>query len=338
MNVGTPASPTALLEMGLSFWIGRALYAMAKLGIADQIGPEGRSAGDLAQATGCHAPSLYRAMRLLASVGVFDEVATGTFKLTPLGHFLRADAAMSQRATMIMLGEPWHWSCWGEVLHSIRTGEPAIVKTTGKRMFEYFATDREAFQVFHATMMSFAAPTHAATVPVYDWGSLQTLTDVGGGLGSHLALILEANPRLRGTVYDLPEVAANAKRLLASRGLGERSAAVAGDFFAEVPAGSRGYLLSHILHDWYDEDASRILRNIRRAMPQDGRLLIVETVIPPGNAPSLGKLFDLEMLVLVGGKERTEEEYRDLLRRSGFRTTRVISTQVAESVIEAAPA
>ncbi|HZS46469.1 MAG TPA: methyltransferase [Blastocatellia bacterium] len=334
MEIDNQTSPSVMLQMITSSWIAQSVYAAAKLGIADLLKDKPRTSDELARETATHSPSLYRLMRSLAGIGIFAEDENRRFHLTPMAEYLRSDVPVSMRAAAIMCGEPWHWQTWGNILHTLKTGEPGIVNATGMRLFPFLEQNSEAFSIFSQCMTGYAAPTHAATVSAYDFSGIELLVDVGGGYGTHLAAILNANPNLRGVLFDQPSAADGAKSVLAEQGLSQRCEFVAGDFFQAVPAGGDAYLMSHILHDWDDQQSATILRNCRQAMKPNGRVLVVETVIPAGNEFSPGKLFDLEMMVLVGGLERTEAEYRRLFETAGFDLSRIISTRAPESIIE----
>ena len=335
MKTNDQPSPDVLLQMITSSWIAQSIYVAAKLAIADLLKGNPKTSDELARETGTHSNSLHRLMRLLASVGIFAEDENRRFCLTPLAQYLRTDVPASMRAAAIMCGESWHWQSWENILYTLKTGEPAIVKATGMRLFPFLEQNSEAFNIFSECMTGYAAPTHAATVTAYDFSGIGLLVDVGGGYGTHLAAILKANPHLRGVLFDHPSAADGARKVLATENVAERCEFVPGDFFESVPAGGDAYMLSHILHDWDDEQAIGILQNCRQAMDPGGKVLVVETILPPGNEFSPGKLFDLEMMVLVGGLERTEPEYRRLLETAGFDLSRVVSTTAPESIIEA---
>jgi hypothetical protein len=327
-----------MLQLIAGFWVSRALYIAAKLGIADLLKGGPKNSEELAQATGMHLPSLYRVLRALASVGVFAEDGHGRFTLTPLAATLRTDVPGSLRAFAIAeLGED-HYPAWGEVLHSIKTGEIAFDHLFGMDVWQYRAQHPEEGRIFDEAMASFSSVVNAAIVDSYDFSSLGTIVDVGGGDGSLIASILQANPGMKGVLFDLPHVVAGARRRIEAEGLAERCEVVAGDAFTSVPSGGDAYLLKWIIHDWDDERSVAILKNCHRAMAAHGKLLLVEAVIPHGNTPSFHKFMDLNMLVMTGGRERSEAEYRVLLEAAGFRLTRVILTQSEMSVIEGARA
>jgi len=307
----------------------------AKLGVADLLkdGPESYS--ELAAATQTDPRSLYRLLRLLASVGVFAETSDGQFGLTPMAECLKSDGPYSMRAWATMMGEDWHWRMWGELLYSVRTGKPAFDHVHGARPFEYFPRNPEAARLFDEAMTSLSVPEVGAILGAYDFSKYRKIVDVAGGNGSLIIPLLKMNPETTAVLFDLPHVIERAKGRIEVEGLTERCQLVGGDFFKAAPAGGDLYILKHIIHDFDDEGALNILRNCRGVMSENARLLVIEMVIPPGNEPSFGKLVDLEML-LIGGAGRTETEYQNLLAEAGFKVTMVAPTNSPVSVIESA--
>jgi hypothetical protein len=323
----------ALRDTILGNRVSAALYVAAKLGIADLLADGAKRSEDLAHAAGAHPQSLYRVLRLLASQGVFAEVEPRRFALTPLATLLRTDVPGSLRALAIRNGG-LDWRPWGALLHSVRTGTPAFDHVYGMSLFAYLAQDAESAQVFNDTMTMFTQRDARAVVGAYDFSGIGTLVDIGGGHGALMAAILEASPRTRGILVDLPAVIEGAQRQLTARGLHPRCDVVAADFFESVPVGGDAYLLKYVIHDWDDERAVTILRNCHRAMVADGRLLLVEALIPFDDAPHFGKSADVTMLAFTGGLERTEAEYRALFASAGFVLTRIIPTESHASVLE----
>ena len=327
-----------LLHLFFGFRISQALYAVAALGIADLLGAEPQSADELAAASGAHASSLARVLRLLASEGVFAETDDGRFALTPLGEELRRDAPGSLQPAVLFNGSETLWRSWGHLLHAVRTGEPAFDHVHGIDFFEYFRRHPDEGALFDQLMASQTAPTTRAVAAAYDFSSFATIVDVGGGHGALVLGLLEAYPHLRGIVFDQPAVAAGARQAIAAAGLTDRCTADGGDFFVAVSEGGDAYLLKSILHDWDNERCVAILRSCRRVVPADGRLLVIELLVPPGNAPSFAKSQDVNMLVNLGGRERTESEYRELFRAAGFALGRTIPAQGELHIIEGIPA
>jgi hypothetical protein len=317
-------------------WVAQAVYVVAQLGVVDLIAVDGpRSAGDLAERVGADPDALFRVLRALASIGMFTERTDGTFALTPIAESLRSDVPGSLRAFAIMMGGEGVWRSWGDVLHSVRTGGPAFDHVFGMPVFDYYAGNPAAARVGAAGLSARSAAENAAIVDAYDFGTTDSVMDVGGGEGSLLRAILAAQPRRRGVLFEMPPVVELARAALGSAPEADRCELVEGDFFTAIPGRSSLLLLKKVIHDWPDERAATILRNCRAALPAGGRLLLVENVIPPGNEPSFGKWLDLLMLVYAGGRERTADEYRDQLASAGVAVRRVVPTAANVSVIEA---
>jgi hypothetical protein len=329
-----PPPEAVLTQMAFGALLTQALYVVAKLGIADLLAGGARPVSELAEATGTHERSLYRVLRSLAGAGVFQETGAKVFGLTPLAEPLRADAPGSMRNGMIFMGEQWHFQVWGNMMHSVRTGRPAWGHTHGAEVFDYFAANPEQAEIFNGAMTDMSAETAPVVVEAYDFSSFGTLADIAGGHGYLLSQILKATPALAGVLFDVPAVIEGAGALLEREGVSARVEKVAGDFFKSVPRAD-AYILKHIIHDWDDERAAAILRNINTAMTPEGRVLIVETIIPAGNEPHYSKILDLEMLTSPGGIERTEEEYAALLADAGLKLARVVPTRSPFSIIEA---
>ncbi len=315
------------------YWATQAVYVAAKLGLADLVKDQPRSADELAGATQTHAPSLYRLLRALVSLGVFQSDGAQRFSVTPVGERLQSDAPGSQRALAIMSGEE-HYLAWGELLYSVQTGKIGFDKIYGMPVFDFLSQNQEQAKIFDAAMVGVHGRESAAMTAAYDFSGIKVLADVGGGNGSLLIAVLKAFPKLHGLLYDLPGVAERAKANLQAAGVADRCQVVSGSFFESVPSGADAYLMRHIIHDWDDERATTILKNVRQAMPDDGRLLLVEGIIPDSDEPSFSKLLDLTMLVIPGGKERTAAEYRELYQSCGFELSRIVPTQAEVSVIE----
>jgi hypothetical protein len=316
-------APQVLLQMITGYWISQAIYVAAKLGIADLLKDGPKKDDELAEATGTHERALYRLLRALASIGVLAEAEDGRFGLTPLGAYLQTGIPGSLRALTLNHGERLYRP-WGELLHSVRTGESAFPRLFGMDVWQYATQHPEAAALFNDAMTELTTQVAAAVVAGYDFSRFHKIVDVGGGSGTLLLSILQANPQLRGILFDLPHVTKSAQQRLEAASLPGRSEVVACDIFASVPGGGDVYLLKHIIHDWDDERALKILQHCHRAMADNGTLLLVEAVLPPGNAPAFGKLMDLNMLVMAGGGERTAAEYRTLFAASGFQLTNVI--------------
>jgi O-methyltransferase domain/Dimerisation domain len=332
------ADPHAhMRQLIMGFRATQFVYVAAKLGLADELASGPRDAAALAAAVGAAPEPLYRLMRALASIGVFKERPDRTFALTALSHRLRSDVPGSLKSTAVLYGDPVFWHAYGQMLHSVQTGETAFERAHGEPMYAHLATHPAAASLFHEAMSGFSEQEITAILNAYDFSSFATVVDVGGGQGALVAALLKAYPHLRGVVLDREDVTEGAERLLAQAGLTERASFVAGDFFESVPRGGSAYLLKSVIHNWDDGGAQKILRNCRQAMPASARLIVIERVIPAADVPSEAKLFDINMLVTVGGLERTEDEHRKLLEQSGFELTRFVPTTSPLSLIEGVP-
>lgn len=333
-----PGPDIALTQTILGSLNAQAVYVAAKLGVADSLAAGSKSIHQLAKEVGADESALYRVLRALASIGVFVEEPPRNFRLTPTAELLRSDVEGSLRDVAIFMGEDWHWSVWGQTLYSVRTGDAAWSQVHGKAVFPYFETNPEAAEIFDRAMSSFSTLARNAVVNGYDFSSLNMLVDIAGGHGKLLTGILEATPELRGVLFDLPHVIARAKESEEIKKVGSRLDLKSGNFFESVPEGADGYILKHIIHDWNDDDAIKILTNIRKAMGTYGRVLLIEAVVGDVNEPDFAKILDIEMLVSPGGKERTANEYADLFRQAGLKLSRIIPTKSPYSIIEAVQA
>jgi SAM-dependent methyltransferase len=328
----------ALRHLLYGYRISQAIYAAAKLGIADVLKDGPKGSDELATAVGAHTDALHRLLRVLASVEIVAQVDQQRFTLTPLGALLQTDVPGSLWSTAVLTGE-WWWPAYGELLYSVTTGKPAHDHVYGMRNFEYFAQHPDIGQLFLAGIAARRGPLSIAVAAAYDFSGVPLLIDVGGGVGDLIAAILKANPAMRGVVFDLPYIIDDARALVEAEGVAERCDVVAGDFFTSVPVGGHTYILRSVIHDWDDAQAVAILKNCHRAMQGQGKLLLVERVMPEqaAQAPQV-VLADLEMLVMTpGGRERTEAEYRALFVAAGFKPTNIVPTQSELSIIEGVP-
>ncbi|MEO7445290.1 MAG: methyltransferase [Ferruginibacter sp.] len=326
--------PVQLMQMLFGFAASRAIGVSAELHIADLLKDGPKTAEELAQQAGVHARSLYRLLRACASIGVFAEDNEKKFSLTPLAEPLLSDAPGSLRAFAEMISCDWQFQTWAELPYSIKTGKPSFDKVHGKTSFDYFWSNEKAGKQFNDAMTSNSAFSSVAVVNAYDFSSLSTLVDVGGGHGFLLASILAKNPNLKGVLYDTTAIVAAAGKLLKEHGVTAQCETVGGDFFASVPAGGDAYIMKHIIHDWNDEQCITLLQNCKKAMNNGGKVLVVEMVVPEGNEPSPAKFLDLQMLQYLPGCERTEKEYAALFQQAGLTLTRIIPTMSPFSIIE----
>lgn len=333
MAQDSPISERSAFELFVKLrngWlVSRALHAAAELGVADVLSEGAKTSAQVAAATGANAGALYRLLRMLAAYGVFEEDAAGCFKLTPIGSLLRRGAL---RDATRMIGDA-DWNAYGNLVHSIRTGEPAFQHVYGVQFFDYLARNPQANARFDQGMASFSTSENSAVASAYDFGRFRKIVDVGGGRGGLIAEILKAHPSTSGVLCDQPQVVANPE-YIAAAGVEARCEIVAVNIFESVPAGSDAYVLKRILHDWNDETCEPMLRRCRDAMREGGRVLAIDAVVPGGNAPHPSKDVDLLMMVLLGGKERTEPEFRQLFARSGLKLNRIIPTSSTMSIIE----
>lgn len=325
--------PAQLAHLLFGFWASQAVYVAARLDIAGKLREGPQTAEDLSRLTATHAHSLYRLLRMLASVGVLSEDSERRFSLTAVGDCLRDDVPGSQRAMALIAGEE-HYQSWGDLLYSIQTGLPAFDKMFGMPVFDWLSKHPQKAAEFDQAMVSVHGRETASMLDAYDFSSIKTLADIGGGNGSVLIATLQRNAHLQGILYDLPGVIERATPRFEEAGLASRCQLIAGSFFDSIPAGADAYLMRHIIHDWTDEQCLTILRHIHAVIPDHGRLLVAESVIPPGNAPFFGKQLDLNMLVIPGGQERTAAEYQELFAAAGFRLTRIVPTNTELSVVE----
>lgn len=328
--------PPPLFQMATSYWISQAIYVAAKLGLADLLEHAPQSCGALALATGADRESLFRLMRALSTVGVFSHEQGDCFALSKLGESLRSDVPGSLRTIVMTIGEI-HYHAWGNLLHSVQTGSPAFNHVFGEGLFEYLQKDPDAAGAFNGGMSDLSSMLAYAVLMAYDFSGLSHIVDIGGGEGKLLRRIVCLNPGIKGTVFDLKPAIESAKRRLGSDVYAGRCSAVAGDFFLSIPKGGDAYILCGVIHDWDDDHGIRILKNCRKDMAENGRLLLVEIVVPDTNANCFSKLLDLNMLVMTGGRERTKAEFSALLDAAGYKITKIVPTMAPHSVIEAIP-
>ena len=323
----------ALAEKITANWISQAIYVACKLEIADRLAGGPCSIDDLATACDCDADSLFRVLRALSSIGIFEETQDRCFGLTSQAEYLKTDSSESLRPLALLMGsEIYH--TFGHLLHSVKTGEIAFDAVYGQPYFDYLSDHPEAAAVFDAAMSSSHGHKSEAIIDAYNFSDFPLIADIGGGNGSTLAAILERNPNSRGVLFDLPHVVERARQQFESCGLAERCSFVGGNFFDSIPAGADLYLLRHILHDWNDERAQQILTNCANAMSRDSHLVAVDGVIPPGNDPMGTKLLDLTMMLIPGGRERTKVEFQTIYEKAGLKLERILPTQHEISLIE----
>jgi predicted O-methyltransferase YrrM len=333
----TPADAAHVLGLIGGYQVSQAVYAAAQLKLPDLIAAGVMTSDELAEHAGAVPDRVHRLLRSLACHGLFTQTGPRSWELTPAGHTLRSDLRGSLHAMAVMWNEE-HYDAFRGLVEAVRSERPAFDQRFGTDWWTYLSAHPESSAKFNAAMGSIGKKVHAAALAAADMSGAAHLVDVGGGAGGLTAAFLERYPELRATVLDLPHVLPAADALLSAAGVRERVNLTAGDFFESVPAGGDVYLLSMILHDWTDEQAGRLLETIRRAIPDTARLLIIDAVLPPGDAPHFGKLLDLTMMAMLTGRERTEDEFATVLGGAGFRLVDVAQMAAPTSLIEARPA
>lgn len=332
----TPPAHVGILQLLNGAYVAGAVSCLAQLGIPDLIEAAPRSAEELAGQIGAHPQALYRLMRATASVGVLSEGSDGKFSQTPMSEVLRKDATPSLRALAIMGGRDWHGRGWSHLDYCVRTGKQALDQIYGENIFEFLTQRPTEAQIFNDAMTDLSMIDGPAVAEAYNFQGIRSIVDIAGGHGLLLATILQKNPHLQGTLYEMPHVlegAANGPL----KPLMERCTLASGDMFSSVPAGADAYIMKHIIHDWPDDKCIRILKACRKGVNSGGKLLVVDSVIQPGNDFSPGKFLDLQMLIFPGGCERTEKQFRDLFAASGWRLNRIVQTVASESIVEGVP-
>lgn len=326
--------PVALFQMASGYWASQAIYVAARLGIADLLKDGPMSYLELAEATATHPASLRRLLRALASLGVLATEQNYRFGLTPIGASLQSSGLASIRSMILTLGEE-HYHAWGELLRRIRSGEPAFNYVYGTDLFTYLGRAPAARTTFNEGMAEVTSLVSLALLASYDFSTFSKIVEVGGGYGSLIKAILMANPNVSGVLFDAPQIIESAQGYISNGELNGRCQAVCGNFFDSVPPGGDAYILKNVIHDWDDSNSVVILRNCRQVMAENGKVLLVEMLLPLEGAASLESLMDLNMLVISRGRERTEPEYREILGSAGLRITKIVPTLSPYSLIEA---
>ena len=342
MSVSAPApmpqpTPTdRAMQIAFGYVPSICLHVAVELKIPDLLAAGPRPVSELAKQTSTNEDALYRILRLLVSLGVFAEPAPRTLALAPPSEVLRSGVPNSVRDLVLWGNDPFHFRVHAELMHSVRTGQPAVEKVVGMPIFDYFPTDPKESAVFNRAMTSFSSMVVSAVLEAYDFSGIHTLVDVAGGHGSVICSVLAKYPQMRGILTDLQHVLDGATECICSHGVQSRVERIACDFFRSVPPGGDAYLMKSIIHDWPDERALAILRNVHTALgAKKGKVILLEGVLPAGPEPHFTKVLDIEMLTFPGGRERSEAEYRALFERAGFRLTRVVPTKSPVCVIEA---
>jgi hypothetical protein len=326
-----------MFEMICGKWISQAIAVASELNVADLLAHGPRAVEDLAAVVNCRPDMLNRLLRALASVGIFARDPDGRYRLTALAEKLRSDVPDSMRGLAVMEGCRSAWDPYARLLETVRTGETAFRLFHGLPLFDFMRGNPEFAGVFGHAMRGLTKLTALPIVSAYDFTGIGTIADIGGGQGQFLSMVLRAHPIMTGILFDLEQVVSAAQPFLRAEGVAGRVTIVSGDFFERIPPHADAYMLKHILHDWDDREAHAILRRIRDAISSHARLLIVEAVIADDNTPGYGKLLDLEMMAVAGGRERTLEQYEQLTAGAGFRLVRVTGKGAALNLLEAEP-
>jgi len=334
----TPQPPphAILMQVLTGKWVSVAVSTAAKFAIADHLEHGPKTVKELAEATETMERPLYRLLRACASIGIFAEQPDGRFANTPLSEPLRTNAVPCIRHLAMMLMEDWHQRSWAELPWCVETGQPAPIKIYGMRGFDWFAQNPEEAVVFNQAMRDISQADSPLIASSYDFSGFKTLVDIAGGLGTLLGAILDRTPSLHGIVFEMAHVVDQIQQDNALQKWNGRCVATAGSFFDGVPAAD-GYIMKHILHDWEDASAIKILSNCRKAILPGGKVLVVDQVVPEGNTFSPSKIMDLEMLVAPGGLERTAKEWEQIFSKSGFKLERIIPTPANQAIIEGLP-
>lgn len=319
-----------VIQMAGGYCLPRCLHVVADLGVADALDETPRTASDLAASVGAYPDALGRVLRLLAAHGVFEMQGGDTFGHSPASRLLKTDHPQSMRAFARMFGLPIFWATFEALEHSVRTGLPAASEVFPEGFWEYLAQRPEEGRVFNAAMGAKAHGAVAGILSSYDFSGFSMIGDIGGGSGHLLRAILDAEPNVKGVLFELPHVIEEASGISS-----KRLTLQAGDFFRDDLPSCDAYLLMEIIHDWADEESIAILKAVRQAAPPHAKLLLIETIIPGDPGPDWSKMLDIHMLALLGGRQRTRQEYEALLARSGFVLQREIDTGAGISILEA---
>ncbi|MBB5916009.1 hypothetical protein BJY24_004921 [Nocardia transvalensis] len=332
-------TPLAVLDLANGWLPTQALYVAASLGIADLLEHGALPAEEIARRAGSDRDGTYRLLRALAGYGVFTELPDGRFALNALADPLRTASRQTVRPLVLAPGDPILWATHGQLLGAVRTGRSGHELAHGTNGFRHLAAEPELAAKFHDTMRVTTAMSVRPLLAAYEFGRFGRIVDVGGGSGELVAAVLGANPGLRGVVFDLASATGRTSETLTRAGVSDRCTIENGSFFDAVPPGADAYLLKNIIHDWADDQALQILRSVRDAIPPSGRLLLIECVVPTRrNRPHFSHWLDLHVMLTIGGRERTREEYEALLRQARFRVRTIVPTITPLSVIESVPA
>jgi O-methyltransferase domain/Dimerisation domain len=330
-----------MLQMINAYRLSQNISVAAQLGIADLLADKPKGVIELAEKTATHPQSLYRLLRTLASFGIFAELEEQQFRLTPRAALLQSDVPGSLRGYAMVIGTKWHWQMWKDILYSVKTGDSAFEHFQGMGFEDYYQQHPEVAETFDAAMKGALSLSDRAILAGYDFSGFHKVIDIatgGQGDGELIASILEQNNTATGVHFDAPSRLERAKAAVENKLVGDRCEFIGGDFLVSVPSGGDAYIVKNLIHDYSDAKAGKILDNLHQAIDKNGKLLVAEMIVPPGNEPSLAKILDVEALIMTpGATERTAEEYSQLLAKSGFEVTRIVPTKSPMSIIEAVP-
>jgi O-methyltransferase domain len=326
-----PNPVATILQIAGGYCLPRCLHVVANLGVADALGETPRTAAELASSVGANPDALGRVLRLLAAHGVFEQQGD-TFRHSPASSLLRLDHPQSLRALTRMFGLPITLNVFDEFEHTVRTGLPGAESVLPGGFWAYFGANPEANEIFNAAMTGKAHGQVAAVVGTYDFSSFRRIGDIGGGRGHLLKAVLDSAPNATGVLFDLPHVVAEAAGIAS-----ERLTILGGDFFKDALPSCDVYLIMEVIHDWGDEESIEILKAIRRAAPSHAKVLLIEQIVPEDPGPHWSKTLDIHMLALLGGKQRTLQEYEALLAQAGLALKSETATPADISILEATP-
>jgi hypothetical protein len=325
-----------LLHIMRGYRISRCIFAANELGISDHLANGAKSVEELAKLTNCHTLNLYRLLRTLASIGVYEETEEKHFINTRLSELMRSNVPGSMKIQIKFMLDGPNFHTWADLLHSVKTGEPAIKHWAGMDAWQYFEKHRDVAEIFNKAMSEISNAAIPYLVPAYDYSPYAVIVDLGGGYGTLLSAILKTAPHSKGIVFDLEKVVQEGKNRI-DPSIKDRCEFVAGDFFQSVPEGADLYIMKNIIHDWNDEKAQVILKNIRKAMKPTSKLLIMEALIASDSTYQYAKFLDLTMMLITGGKERTEKQFRELLEGCGLKLQNVYNREKRHSILECVP-
>jgi hypothetical protein len=338
--IAPPQNPPAhvrMLQLLNGAHVAGAVACLAQLNIADLVDAAPKSADELAGQIGADPQALYRLMRAAASVGVLCEGPDGKFSQTPMSSVLRSNATPSLRAFATMTGRDWHGRGWSHLEYCVRTGKQALDHIYGTHVFEYLKQNPAEGQIFNDAMTELSMIDGPAVADAYNFEGVRSIVDIAGGHGFLLATILERNPNLRGTLYEVPHVLEGAATG-PLKPVMDRCTLASGDMFSAVPASADAYIMKHIIHDWPDDLCIQLLKVCRKGVNPGGKLLVVDAVIQPGNDFSSDKFLDLQMLIFPSGCERTEKQFHNLFAASGWQLSRILPAASSVSIVEGVPA